>query len=187
MDCKKALAKLLAGNDRYVHDRLAHPNRDHVRRESLVSRQNPFAVIVCCSDSRVSPETLFDQDVGDLFVVRVAGNVIGPLQEESIRFAVSILGASIILVMGHENCGAVNAVLENRNGDIPNITALIRPVISQMQNPNLEEAIRKNADNMAHYLTELPSYSEKIATGSLGIHSAYYYLTTGSVEIHDLH
>ena len=100
---QEAIERLKAGNERYVEDELEHPHRDSDRREALTSKQNPFAIIVGCSDSRVSPEILFDQGVGDLFVVRVAGNVIGPLELDSIDYAALYLGSVCILVMGHEN------------------------------------------------------------------------------------
>ena len=105
------IERLIEGNKRYVNDTLKHPNRTSERREAFLTHQTPFAIIVGCADSRVSPEILFDQGVSDLFVVRVAGNVVGPLELDSILYAATTLNSSTILVLGHENCGAVNAVI----------------------------------------------------------------------------
>lgn len=102
-----ALQRLIDGNGRFSQDELLHA--DH---SALLQGQTPFATIVSCSDSRVIPESIFDQGVGDLFVVRIAGNVVGPVELDSIDFSVKVLGSSLILVLGHESCGAVKAVMQ---------------------------------------------------------------------------
>lgn len=102
---QEVMNQLMEGNDRFVQDALEHPNRDQERRAAIAAKQYPIAVIVGCSDSRVSPEIIFDQGVGDLFVVRVAGNVIGPLELDSIEYGVLHLRAKVVLIVGHENCG----------------------------------------------------------------------------------
>jgi carbonic anhydrase len=109
---EQALAQLLAGNKRYVSSQLKHPHQDLNRRHDLEKSQHPFACILSCSDSRVAPEIVFDEGLGDLFVVRVAGNIVDSAVTGSIEYAVEHLGTPIVLVMGHERCGAVQATIE---------------------------------------------------------------------------
>ena len=185
----KGLDRLMKGNDRYVHDLLEHPNRTSERRESLVSSQAPFAAIVGCSDSRVPPEIIFDQGVGDLFVVRVAGNVIGPIELSSVEYAVRNLGASVILVMGHKNCGAVKAVVEGQVSKIEPIAEIIEPAIKEVEvdHPKdlLNACIKTNAVRMKQILLKSPVVQKLIAEGKLEVSAAYYNLETGAVELLD--
>lgn len=104
--------RLVYGNAHFAASRPEHPDEGRKHLSELADRQNPFAVIVCCSDSRVSPELLFDQGMGDLFVIRTAGNMIGSLELGSIEYAVEHLGVKLVVVMGHENCGAIKAYLD---------------------------------------------------------------------------
>lgn len=108
-----ALRRLKEGNARFVKGRLKHPNGAPARRTAVAAHQSPFAVILSCSDSRVPPELVFDQGLGDLFVVRTAGQVVAELELGSIEYAVEHLGASLVLVLGHERCGAVKATVES--------------------------------------------------------------------------
>src|SRR5947209_10905279 len=108
----EALARLMAGNRRYVLHKEQHPDQSLTRRKELESGQHPFAVILGCADSRVSPEILFDQGLGDLFVIRVAGNVVDDTILASVEYAVEHLGTRLIMVLGHEKCGAVSAAIE---------------------------------------------------------------------------
>lgn len=101
--------RLLNGNERFSHLKATHPHEDLQRLKELSDEQHPFAVVVCCSDSRVSPEIIFDQGMGDLFVIRTAGNIIGSIEMGSIEYAVEHLGVKLVLLMGHEKCGAVKA------------------------------------------------------------------------------
>lgn len=183
----EGLKRLMEGNDRYVHDKLEHPNRTSERREALVSKQEPFAVIVGCADSRVAPEILFDQGVGDLFVVRVAGNVIGPLEVESVEYAAVYLHSSIILVMGHENCGAVNAVVQGTTKDVEEIARLVQPSVDEAKKENskdlLSSSIKKNAIHMKESLVKNPVLQKLMKEGKIEIQAAYYHLQTGAVEI----
>ena len=182
-----SLKKLMDGNNRYVHDKLEHPNRTSERRDLLVSKQEPFAVIVGCSDSRVAPEVLFDQGIGDLFVVRVAGNVIGPLELESVEYAAVYLHSSIILVMGHENCGAVGAVVQGTTKDIEEVAKLIRPSVDEVKKENpkdiLSASVKKNAIHMKDELLKNPVLQKLMKEGKIEIQAAYYNLQTGAVEI----
>lgn len=184
---EQGLERLMQGNQRYVQDALEHPNRTTERREAVVSLQEPFAVILGCADSRVAPEILFDQGVGDLFVVRVAGNVVGSLELESIEYAVFYLNSSVILVLGHENCGAVHAVLEGTTKDIEDLAKLIEPSVQEVKNKNLsdplEEAIKANARRMRDNLRQAPGFQKLIQENKLDIQAGYYHLQTGEVEI----
>jgi carbonic anhydrase len=107
-----ALARLKEGNARYVKGRLKHPNGAPKRRAEVAQHQKPFAIVLSCADSRVPPELVFDQGIGDLFVVRTAGQAIGDIEFASIEYAVDHLGASMIMVLGHERCGAVKATVD---------------------------------------------------------------------------
>ncbi len=183
----EAMDRLMLGNERYVHDALEHPNRNTERREALVCKQSPFAVILGCADSRVSPEILFDQGVGDLFVVRVAGNVIGPLELDSIEYAALYLKSVLILVMGHENCGAVNAVIQNNVKDIESVADLIKPAVKQASKTDpdhlLEASIKINAQRMRDFLVKSPVIKKLIKDNKVDVRAAYYNLESGAVEI----
>ncbi len=184
---ESGLDRLLEGNKRYVNDALEHPNRTSDRREALSSKQEPFAIVVSCSDSRVAPTIVFDQGIGDIFVVRVAGNVIGPLGLDSIEFATLYLHSSTILVLGHENCGAVNAVIKGTTKDIESIARLIEPAVKKerKRDPSnlLESSVKANARNMKKYLEGRPVIKKLIASKKLDIYAGYYNLRTGAVEI----
>ena len=119
-----ALDRLKGGNARFVKDKLEQEKQDSSRRKQISAGQNPFAVILCCADSRVVPELAFDVGLGDLFVVRVAGNVANTSSVASIEYAVANLATKLILVMGHEQCGAVAASLERVDAG-PNLNQLI--------------------------------------------------------------
>lgn len=183
------LSRLLAGNERFVQGKLLHPNRTEERRKMTKYGQEPFAVVVTCSDSRVAPEIIFDEGIGDLFVIRVAGNVIGPIEKESIEYAVEHLHSSLILVLGHENCGAVDAVLHNHVQDIPEIAHLIAPSIQQLKYKNrassLPLAVKGNAMRMKNMLSQDPSFKRLIAKKKLHTFAGYYHFKTGRVEILD--
>lgn len=185
---QNALKKLIEGNKRYVNDQLLHPRRDQYRREAVQSTQKPFACILACSDSRVSPEIVFDQGIGDLFVVRVAGNVISAVELESIKFSAAVLNSSIILVLGHENCGAVNAVLAGQTKDIPAIAGYIQPAVDAIRdkpgNP-LVNAIKENVKRMVSQLKNNPLISDFIKQNKINVIGGYYNLSSGNVELLD--
>ena len=183
----EALHKLIAGNIRAIEERVEHPNHfKESRMQALVTKQEPFAVIVACSDSRVSPEILFDQGIGDLFVVRVAGNVVGPIELESIHYAVTQLKAPIILVMGHENCGAIQAVLMKQDQTIPEISALIKPAIicaeSEKGDP-LQNAVEANVKLVVNQLREMAFIKAPLQAGDLEVIGSYYHLQNGVVRL----
>lgn len=185
----EALQRLETGNKRFASEKLMHPDRTHERRSSLAESQSPFAVIVTCSDSRVVPEVIFDEGLGDLFVVRVAGNVIGSTELESVIYAVDHLNPSIIVVMGHENCGAVDAVVQNHDQDIPAISHLIEPSVKKAKEKGgadlLKRSVKLNALNMKAALLSVTTIEKKVHAQSLTVHGAYYNLQTGVVDFLD--
>lgn len=183
---KSVLQRLMEGNERYVHDKLLHPDRTQFRREELTSSQSPFAIVVGCSDSRVSPEIIFDQGLGDLFVVRVAGSVVGPVELDSVEFAAGYLGASIVLVLGHENCGAVNAVLQGQTQDIEAIAELISPVIIKINKDEknaLEKAVKCNVESVVGQLKNSNVLKRLNQEDLIEVVGGYYHLGSGRVEL----
>ncbi|MGB7979068.1 MAG: carbonic anhydrase [Chlamydiales bacterium] len=186
MSPEQALQRLREGNGRYVRDELEHPDRDSERRMAIVANQSPFAIIVGCSDSRVSPEILFDQGIGDLFVVRVAGNVIGPLEIDSVDYAALYLGAACVVVMGHERCGAVQAVVTGQTKDIESIAKLIEPAVGEARQSGpddlLARAVKNNAVRMREYLLESRVIKKLVQEKKIIVRAAYYNLATGAVE-----
>ena len=187
MTPKQAMERLMRGNSRYVRDDLEHPNRTSERREAMVSRQTPYAIILGCADSRVAPEIIFDEGIGDLFVVRVAGNVLGPLELESIKYAVLYLYSSIILVMGHENCRAVDAVIHNTTSEIETVAAYIEPSVEEARKNSSHDllacSVKANAIRMKDRLLSSPVIAKLVQENTIEVHAAYYNLQTGAVDI----
>jgi len=189
----EALKNLLAGNKRYTANAFKNSHRDPARRLEVAGGQHPFAVIVSCSDSRVPPEIIFDQGVGDLFVVRVAGHVVDDEALGSIEYAVSHLGASLIFVLGHERCGAVSAAVagaasgEHAPGHIAKIVEAIMPAVEKAkgrEGDNLTNCIQSNTKIVAEKIrVSQPIISEKAADGMVRVVGGYYDLDTGVVSI----
>jgi len=184
---EEAVKQLLDGNERYFRDMLEHPNRSNERREAVSNKQTPFAVIVGCSDSRVSPEIVFDQGIGDLFVVRVAGNVVGPIEIASIEYSSAYLGSSLVFVLGHEKCGAVMAVLNHQTKDIEPIAEKIEAAIKadspRPAGNELENAIKANIRAVVKELRQNEILAKLIAQKKIGIVGGYYNLESGKVEL----
>jgi carbonic anhydrase len=184
-----ALQRLIDGNARYVAGHAVHPNQSVARRIEVVAGQEPFAVIVTCSDSRVAPELYFDQGIGDLFVVRGAGNVLNDHVIGSIEYAVEHLHAAIILVVGHEKCGAVAAAIAGgrAEGRIGTIIEAIRPAVKETRNQagdKTDNAIRGHARRVAKTLAvTAPILSHAVQTGEIKIFAARYDLSSGRVEL----
>ncbi|PJD94387.1 MAG: carbonic anhydrase [Parachlamydia sp.] len=184
----EAIDRLLEGNERYVRDQLLHPNRSVIRREAIVAKQEPFAIILGCSDSRVSPEIIFDQGIGDLFIVRVAGNVAGPVELDSLQFSAEYLHSSVILVLGHENCGAIHAVLNKQTKDIENVAALIEPAIllaRQTEGNIWEKSVKANVRAIVARLKVAPVIKSLIEQGKIKVIGGYYELASGKVILID--
>jgi carbonic anhydrase len=178
----KALQLLLEGNQRYVSNHVERPNQ---RPSDLP--QHPLAVILSCSDSRVPPEIFFDQGVGNLFIVRVAGNTYDRLALQSIEYAVGHLGIGLIMVVGHDQCGAVTAAIKAYpNPDAgPMLTNIYPAVRAARGQPGdeLSNAIDHNAVLIARKLGQEPELAEKVKSGQLEIVPARYILKTGTVKL----
>ncbi len=186
----EALKKLIDGNQRFVQQKLTHPNQDLVRLTEVSQGQSPFAAILSCADSRVPPEIIFDQGLGDLFVVRDAGNVATSEEIGSLEYTVAILGSKVLMVLGHQNCGAVSAAL--KEGYFPeNLARLlgeIRPSVERFQGQqNDESAVKKAVEaNIIFQMQRLktsPVIARKIKENQLKLVGGYYNLKTGKVSL----
>ncbi len=174
---KKAFELLMEGNNRYTRDQLEHPNRNLERRESVSLKQTPFATIIGCSDSRVSPEIVFDQGIGDLFVVRVAGNVLGDIELASVNYSIDNLHSKLIFVLGHENCGAVKAVINNQTQDIEPIANKIEKSLREntikFSNNPLENAIKANIRGVVQELRKNKTLKKLIEENKILVVGGY--------------
>jgi carbonic anhydrase len=200
-----ALKRLKDGNERYLEELISVKNIAHSdKRVRLVDAQTPFAIILSCSDSRVPSEIVFDQGLGDLFVVRVAGNIVAPSIIGSVEFASSKFGTALVVVLGHSNCGAVSAALEAQlkgqavgSENIQDIVDRISPSIVTALNSHkkdhlssseniLDRCIRVNIETSVRGLKENSKIiSTLVAEGKLKIVGAEYCLETGKVSFFD--
>lgn len=182
----QSLEKLMIGNKRYVENKLYHRNATEESRDAVYYSQHPFATILGCSDSRVSPEILFDQGIGDLFVVRVAGNVADTVVVDSVEYACEHLGSSLVMVLGHERCGAIKAVLDNNAADMVAIANMIEPAVAASKKTSgdpWENAAKQNVRLVVQRLKASPELSQLIKAGKLDVIGGYYQLQSGQVEI----
>lgn len=188
-----ARKNLVDGNRRFVLEKLASKDVGAKRRIQLLEEgQFPFAVIVTCSDSRVSPEILFDQALGDIFVIRTAGNVLDKVAMGSVEYAVDHLNCSLVVVLGHENCGAVKATVEGGTppGSIGAITDIIAPSVEKVLKKGLtgtelcEEAAKENVFAVLAHLGTSPVVKHLIEEGKLTLLGAKYLLGSGEVEFY---
>jgi carbonic anhydrase len=202
ISAQEALARLKEGNRRFVSDlRGKEVVTDQSRRNELVASQEPFAIILGCSDSRVPAEIVFDQGLGDLFVIRVAGNIVAPSQIGSIEFAADRFGTRLVVVLGHSSCGAVLATVEElerpdetRSPNLRSIVDRIRPSVETLIETELrhdhtalvKHAIRANIRASVNQLRHGSPILEKlIQEDELMIVGAEYSLDTGAVEFFD--
>lgn len=183
-----ALERLKAGNQRYVAGKLHHPHQDPQRRAQLATGQQPIATILGCSDSRTAPEILFDQGLGDLFVVRVAGNVVNEQGLGSIEYGVEHLGTHLVIVLAHEHCGAVKATQETMAakaeapGHIGSLVEAIKPALEATAGQDLEAAAKMNARLVARAVRSSPPVLKAQAqAGEITVVPAYYNMDTGEV------
>lgn len=197
----EALERLRQGNRRFVADRSVGALRDPDRRSELVEGQEPFAIILGCSDSRVPAEIVFDQGLGDLFVVRVAGNIVAPSLVGSVEFAADAFGTRLVVVLGHSMCGAVSATVQElerpTQGGSPNVNSIverIRPSVATLFETDLRRdpkalirhAIRANVRASADHLRHGSQLLEQlIQSDGLLVVGAEYSLETGEVEFFD--
>ena len=198
----EALERLREGNRRFVSDVRSHENlTNEARRSVLASGQEPFAIILGCSDSRVPAEIVFDQGLGDLFVIRVAGNIVAPSQIGSVEFAAERAGARLVVVLGHSQCGAILATLdelqrptEKHSRNLRSIVDRVRPSVEALLSTDLKydrdelvrQAVRANVRASANQLRHGSDIVEDlIQNDGLCVVGAEYSLETGVVEFFD--
>jgi carbonic anhydrase len=191
LSADQSLSRLLAGNARFVAYKEQHPDESAMRRRELVSGQHPFAVILGCADSRVAPELLFDEGLGDLFVIRVAGNIVDDAVLGSIEYAVEHLGTKLIVVLGHEKCGAVSAAVasESAPGHLAALVSAIRPsVLATASAPGdkVHNCVVENVRRVARQIRESePVLKEAGQRSGVKVIAADYELDTGKVRLLD--
>jgi len=189
----EAWAEMVRGNDRFVGGTPRHPRQDVERREELAGGQAPHAILFGCSDSRLAAEIIFDRGLGDLFVVRNAGQVVSDSVIGSIEYGVGVLGAPLLVVLGHDSCGAVAAAIAQAEPDAdplpPHIRQLIAPIAPAVAATPVVDGRRDPAevgrahlrDTVAELLAESELLSDAVAAGKLGIVGANYRLLEGRV------
>jgi carbonic anhydrase len=187
-----AYERLMAGNGRWVTNALRHPDRDPTRRQLLAASQQPYGAVLSCIDSRVPPELVFDTGLGDLFVMRSGGAALGPVITGSVEYGPMTSGTPLIVVLGHQRCGAVSAAYQALRdgrplpGNLQAITEALRPAYEQVS----EERHADPADSMARAQVKLTANALRdnqdlaplVAKGALAVVGAYYSLDTGEVE-----
>ena len=185
----EALAELIAGNERYVNEECVNPRSDMERVEETAPHQAPFAAVVGCSDSRVPVELLFDQGIGDIFVIRTAGNnVNSEMVMGSVDYAIEHLGVKILLVLGHGSCGGVTAAVSeggHEHGNIAHLLGTIRNDVSEYvgKADSLEQAIRHHTLVQVERIMSYPHVAEKVKKGEMLVKPAYYDVNTGKVSL----
>lgn len=181
----EALDLLKEGNARFIKDSLQHNKQDSERRAELSKGQHPFAIILSCADSRVIPEITFDTGLGELFVVRVAGNVANTSSIASIEYAVANLDVKLIAVMGHESCGAVMAAINGGDAgpNLNHLISMIEPAVEQSGDSAVSDVVKKNARLNAELLIDKSEIiSKAVKEGNVKIVTAYYNLESGIVD-----
>lgn len=200
ISAQEALNRLKEGNGRFVADN-RQDNPVHSRRKELTAGQEPFAIILGCSDSRVPAELVFDQGLGDLFVIRVAGNIVAPSQVGSVEFAAARFGTRLVVVLGHSQCGAILATMEElkrpseaQSKNLRSIVDRVRPSIEMLMADDpgantqklMERAVRANIQASANHLRHGSEILEQlIQNEGLRVVGAEYFLDTGVVDFFD--
>lgn len=193
------VTRLVSGNTRFMKGHSAHPNQNVDRRHEVAKGQHPHTMVLSCSDSRVPPEVVFDQGLGELFVVRAAGNVVDTMALASLEYSAEHLGSTVLMVMGHERCGAVKAALdawkhpsEESGGEsnIPDLVARIVPAVETAKNhggDHLHKSIVQNVRNSAgDILHHSPVLKMMVLSGKLKLMGGVYDLDSGKVSMFDL-
>ncbi len=181
------LGELKAGNERHVAKQYQHPHQTAARQHELAASQHPHAIVLSCADSRVAPEIILDQGLGDLFDVRVAGNVAADAEIASIEYAADHLHTPLLVVMGHQKCGAVTAAAESgeAEGHLPSLLALIRPAVERAKGEPgdlVDNAVRLNVENVVRQVRgSTPVLAALVAHGGLTVVGAVYSLDTGRI------
>ena len=219
VSASEAISRLKEGNGRFTAGRPQHPHESAderkytaansyenagvislgmtseqaaKRRAELTKSQHPFAIILSCSDSRVPPETVFDEGLGDLFIIRVAGNILNDEGLGSIEYGVDILGARLIVVLGHQSCGAVDAAMKTvaakgkAPGHIQSLVAAIKPVVDSTPKGDLDTTIKANVKHVVDALrSSTPILKSRVDSGDVQVVGGYYTLDSGAVTFLD--
>lgn len=186
---EEVVEMLLEGNKRFVSGNLTHPNHCEESRQSVAHQQEPIATVLTCADSRVPPVDIFDQGIGDLFVVRVAGNIIGDHTLGSIEYAVAYLHTPLVIVMGHSSCGAITAVANGANlgGHMATLAPPIQTAIKNIKDAEgdlITNASKEVACQIARSIeTSEPIIADYVADGKVQVIAAYYDLQSGIVSV----
>ena len=184
-----ALRKLMQGNQRYIQQKRTFPDQARSRIVEVAKGQHPFATILACSDSRVAPEIIFDQGLGDLFDIRIAGNFLDDVVLGNMEYAALELGVPLLVILGHERCGAVKAALDGKAvpGHISTLVAAIKPAVDATKNLKgdaWDNAVRANVKmNVNNLKLASPILAESVTAGRLKVVGGRYDLDSGKVEI----
>lgn len=184
MNAQEALDRLADGNARFVADKLDGKLQNSVRRGELTGGQKPYAIVLSCADSRVVPELAFDTGLGEIFVIRVAGNIANTSSIASIEYAVAHLGTKLIVVLGHESCGAVTAAIAGGNNgyNLNHLLSHIEPAKAEAGTDDVNTVVKKNAEMTAQELVDRSMIINDAMSNGLYIIPAYYNLGSGAVE-----
>ncbi|MGP3919868.1 carbonic anhydrase [Nonomuraea sp. 10N515B] len=183
----QAWARLREGNRRWVAGTSTHPHQDAARRAEVAQKQDPFAVVFSCIDSRVAPELVFDTGLGDLFVLRTAGQTIDPLVTGSAEYGPAELGTPLVVVLGHQRCGAVTAAAESLHdhkklpGELSTIASSLRSSYKR-SGGDVDKMIRIHTIDVVNQLKKDRLFTPRIAKGQLKVIGAYYSIDTGEVS-----
>jgi carbonic anhydrase len=183
-----ALKKLMAGNQRFVQHQPQYPHQTAARLQEVAMAQHPFATILTCADSRVPAEILFDQGIGDIFDIRIAGNIATPEAIGSIEYAVELLGTPVLMVLGHERCGAVTAAVQNQPlpGDISTFVEAILPAVQRVKNKPgdaVDNAVAANVTYQIEQLQRSDLIQKRVRSGQLKVVGGRYDLDLGKVTM----
>ena len=188
MSPDEILAILMAGNKRFIENRRTSPHISTARLTAVANSQSPFATILSCSDSRVPIEIIFDRGLGDLFVVRNAGNIVTPEEMGSLEYGTAVLGSKVLMVLGHENCGAIKATMAGKPvpGQIGSIIAAIKPAVEAakgMPGKPVENAVKANVIQQINIIKSSPVINQLIKGNQLKVVGGYYDLDLGKVYV----
>jgi carbonic anhydrase len=188
VSAEKAWERLMKGNKRFTSGKMIHEKTGKKWRQEIAKAQKPLAVVVTCSDSRLAPELIFDRGLGEIFVVRTAGNVVDPIAIGSIEYALEHLGAKLVVVLGHERCGAVKATVDGGKFS-PNITAIAKKIEPSMKKAKKEQGdlvdntVRENVKSVVQELeVSKPVIGKMIKDEDVEVIGAYYDLDSGKVS-----
>jgi carbonic anhydrase len=178
------LAELLQGNQRFVSDLAEHPHQSHAYLTQLVQGQHPKVAILTCSDARITPELIFDQGLGDLFDVRVAGNIVDAGVLGSLEYAVEHLHVDLILVLGHQHCGAIQAAMAHQHphNEVNHILRFLNYSVNHTPNGSEDDVSITNINHVLHTLQATPALSHALRQGHLTLVGGFYHLDSGKVE-----